>query len=128
MTKVVNSQVLLITNDMSIQASITNVFSSLRIDTKISESVIEAVHFLKQNTLPDLLILDLSLQDKRAMTLLERLREKANFNNLPVLVLTEFPDPTQIREALQAGANRYLTKMFISSNFLKTVEDMLPSK
>ncbi|GAB5494792.1 MAG: hypothetical protein Phog2KO_50070 [Phototrophicaceae bacterium] len=125
MTKIVNSQVLLITSDSSIQTSITDLFNRLSIDTKISESVIETVHYLKQNTLPDLLILDLTLQDNRAMTLLSRLREKTNFDNLPVLVLTEFPDPIQIREALQAGANRYLTKMFVGSNLLNIVEDML---
>jgi two-component system chemotaxis response regulator CheY len=87
-----------------------------------------AVTFLKANPIPDLLILDLNLQDNRVLQFLQQVRKQTDLANLPVLVLTDFPDPTQIREALQAGANRYLTKMFVGSNLLHTIREMLPSK
>ena len=53
------------------------------------------------------------------------MRARDQFAKLPVLVLTAVPDPDQVRGALQAGANRYLTKLFISKNLLKTVQEML---
>ncbi|MCC6802188.1 MAG: response regulator, partial [Anaerolineae bacterium] len=56
---------------------------------------------------------------------LEQLRRHSKLAHLPVLVLMSFPDPEQVRQALNAGANRYLTKMFMGKNLMTTVHEMI---
>ena len=84
-----------------------------------------AAHFLQTQSLPDIVVLDLSLPDNQGLVFLQQLRARDKYAKLPVLVLTEIPDPVQVRAALQAGANRYLTKLFVAKNLLSTLDEML---
>jgi two-component system KDP operon response regulator KdpE len=47
------------------------------------------------------------------------------FDNLPVLVLSAMAEPQEIRAALDAGADRYLTKPYLATNLLSVVQEML---
>jgi two-component system KDP operon response regulator KdpE len=58
---------------------------------------------------PDLVILDLGLPDEDGMTLLRDLR---GWSSVPVIVLSARVDEQDKIEALDAGANDYLTKPF----------------
>lgn len=76
---------------------------------------------------PDLLILDMAFKDNGhdPLDLLRQLRARSQFTTMPILVLTDEPDPLQIRAALQAGANRYLTKIFIRNNLIDTLKALI---
>ena len=47
------------------------------------------------------------------------------YDDLPVLILSALIDPERIRAALDAGADRYLTKPYIANNLLTVVQDIL---
>ncbi|MBE0690751.1 MAG: DNA-binding response regulator, partial [Anaerolineae bacterium] len=49
------------------------------------------------------------------------------FDDMPVIVLSALVDPQQIREALDSGADRYLTKPYIANNLVSYVLDVLSS-
>lgn len=74
---------------------------------------------------PRLIILDMMLPDVSGLEFLKQMRAKAQFDELPVLILSALADPQQIREGLQAGADRYLTKPYLANNLVITVQDML---
>jgi CheY-like chemotaxis protein len=82
---------------------------------------------LIQPPVPHLLIMDLAFKDgdHDPLNLLRQLRARPQFAAMPILVLTAEPDPLQIRAALQAGANRYLTKIFIRNNLIDTIEALI---
>ena len=42
-----------------------------------------------------------------------------------MLILSALIDPERIRVALEAGADRYLTKPYIANNLLTVVQDIL---
>ena len=44
-----------------------------------------------------------------------------------VIILSALADPAQIREGLEAGADRYLTKPYLANNLIRTVEEVLAS-
>lgn len=119
------ARLLVITQDIDFRQLIENLMRHERIQAAVIGSVAHAAHFLRGNALPDLVVLDLSMPNEPAIAFLQQMRHRDEFSRLPVLVVTAFPDPDLVREALQAGANRYLTKLFAAKNLLSTVEEML---
>lgn len=75
--------------------------------------------------MPQLLILDLMLPDISGLEFLRQLRSKRAFDDLPVLVLSALIESENIREALNSGADRYLTKPYIANNLVVIAQDML---
>ncbi len=66
---------------------------------------------------PDLLLLDLSLGDESGLDLIEDVKA----SGIKVLIYTMHDDPRQIRLALAAGADGYVTKREISSILYEAV-------
>lgn len=116
---------LLVTQDADVQRLVETLIEHRRVQGDFINSVQAAARFLQSNPLPDVLILDLSMPDNTALLFLEQMRQRDEFKKLPVLVLLDFPDPAQVRDALGKGANRYLTKMFINRNLLSTLDEMV---
>ena len=71
---------------------------------------------------PDLVILDLGLPDQDGMTFLRWLRQEAL---TPVIVLSARSDERDKVDALDAGANDYVTKPFGSAELLARVRTTL---
>lgn len=116
---------LMVTQDADVKKLVETLIEHRRVQGDFTTSVQAAARFLQNNPLPDVVILDLSLPDDTALAFLEQLRNRDEFKKLPVLVLTDFPDPDQVRDALGKGASRYLTKLFINRNLLSTLDEMV---
>ncbi len=116
---------LMVTQDEDVQRLVQTLIEHRRVQGDFTDSAQAAARFLQNNPLPDVVVLDLSLPDNTALLFLEQLRQRDAFKGLPVLVLTDFPDPDQVRDALGKGADRYLTKLFINRNLLSTIEEMI---
>ena len=71
---------------------------------------------------PDLIILDLGLPDLDGCSLIEIFREKSN---LPIIVLSARSNETDKVEALDLGANDYVTKPFGTEELLARVRAAL---
>lgn len=85
----------------------------------------EAAAVLRKTPLPDLVLLDLMLPEISGIDFLKQMRSKTVFDALPVIILSALADPAQIREGLEAGADRYLTKPYLANNLIKTVQEVL---
>ncbi len=85
----------------------------------------DAATVLREQPLPDLLLLDLMLPEVSGIDFLKQLRTKTAFDKLPVIILSALADPAQIREGLDAGADRYLTKPYLANNLVKTIQEVL---
>lgn len=94
-------------------------------ETIVADTAAFAAQILRTQPLPELLILDLMLPDISGMEFLRQLRSKRAFDSLPVLVLSALIETEQIREALNSGADRYLTKPYIGNNLVTIAQDML---
>lgn len=71
---------------------------------------------------PDLLIVDLGLPDGDGIVLINAIR---NYSNVPIIVLSARTSEESKVEALDAGADDYLTKPFGSSELLARVRAQL---
>lgn len=99
--------------------------SRIDVDTIPALNAKSAVQILREPPLPDMILLDLMLPEISGMDFLRQMREKDVFDNLPVVVMSAVIDPDQIREALDAGADRYLTKPYIANNLVTITTETL---
>jgi two-component system phosphate regulon response regulator PhoB len=117
--------ILVVDDDPSVRKLAEAILQRAGMRTALAENASEAAAILKGKPLPDLMILDLMLPDVSGMEFLRQVRSKSVFDDLLVLILSALADPDRIREGLGAGADRYLTKPYLSNNLAPTVQEML---
>jgi CheY-like chemotaxis protein len=59
---------------------------------------------------PRLVILDLNLPKRNGKDVLRHIRHRAQWNHVPVVILTSSNTPTDREEAIRLGANQYIRK------------------
>lgn len=69
----------------------------------------KAVDFIKKEK-PDLVLLDIMLPNLNGIDILDELRKDSKFQDLPVVMLTNYGDEENIRRSLDLGALDYLKK------------------
>jgi DNA-binding response OmpR family regulator len=74
---------------------------------------------------PDLMILDVMLPDVSGIDFLRMMRQNGEYDDVPVLMLSALIDPDQIRVAIDAGADRYLTKPYVGNSLVSIVQELL---
>lgn len=79
-----------------------------------AESALEALDMLDELT-PDLFILDNMMPGMSGIELCRQLRGRAQTAQTPIVMLSAMSDEKTIQEALDAGANDYLSKLTVLS-------------
>jgi DNA-binding response OmpR family regulator len=119
------SRVLVVDDDREILSLVNMLLARVGMEVFTAETAAEAAQVLRQQPLPDLVILDLMLPDVSGLELLRQMRAKDVFDGLPVVILSALADPKEIREGLDVGADRYVTKPYIANNLINVVQDLL---
>ncbi len=117
--------ILVVDDDEGLQKLVVTLLNRANMDAVAAGTVAQAVQVLRQQPKPDVMVLDLMLPDVNGIEFLRRIREKPFFNDMPVIILSALADPDQIREGLKTGADRYLTKPYLSNNLVRTVQEVL---
>ncbi len=120
-------QVLVIDDDPELCDLVQTLLGRIGIETTAAGTAAQAAQHLKKAELPDLIILDLMLPDVDGLAFLKQMRSRAMFDNIPVLVLSAMVDPDLIKQALDEGADRYLTKPYLANNLVSTVQELVRS-
>jgi CheY-like chemotaxis protein len=77
-------------------------------------------------TCPDLILLDIALQDMDGFEVCRRLKSDAVTSGIPVVHKTAvYPDPEHRRRGLEAGAEEYLTEPIDPDTLVSTVKRLL---
>jgi len=72
----------------------------------------DAMSFLRQGALPDIIITDLNTPEMGGLELIEQLRTSGYFTAIPVLVLSGDENTETRIKCLDSGADDYLVKPF----------------
>jgi two-component system chemotaxis response regulator CheY len=84
-----------------------------------------ATEALLSGKLPDLMILDINMPEVSGLDLLEYIRRRTEWNNMPVIMLsTEAADVT-VDKAIKLGANGYVTKPVTIEELERVIESAL---
>lgn len=118
-------RILVIDDDPEVRQLVRIMLTRVGMDVIDAETVSKGVRSLANPPLPDLVLLDLMLPGESGMDFLRQVRARSAFNAMPIIVLSALVDPNQIRDALAAGADRYLTKPYIANNLVSYVQETL---
>jgi two-component system, chemotaxis family, chemotaxis protein CheY len=90
---------------------ITSLGSLQQVKSTQAGSGLEAIERLAIEPV-DLMVLDLNMPDMHGMEVIDFVRKHQVYRDIPIVVLTTKGEESSRRDALAAGANRYLTKPF----------------
>jgi signal transduction histidine kinase len=80
-----------------------------------------------QNVLPDLILLDLMMPHKDGLQVCKELREYAPTAGIPIILLTARADEEVKFDALEKGANDFLSKPFSSIELTARIKNLIDS-
>lgn len=80
---------------------------------------------LATERLPALIVLDLGLPDRPGLEVVRTLRKDPDMQDLPVIALTGRVGPTEERECLAAGCDRYLAKPVSPGQLLRELPTLI---
>lgn len=119
--------ILIAVNERSILDSIENALKVKGISIHTAENVKDAATILLSEKI-DLLIVDMNLPEQGGKYLIEFTRKKADFPNLPIILITAVPDSENVFKAKELGINGILSKPINVEEMLKTVTGLLEKK
>jgi CheY-like chemotaxis protein len=95
----------------------------------VVEDGVKAIDYLgnaaRQDQLPSLILLDISLPKASGFEVLTWIRKHAAFARVPVVMLTGSGDPADVGRALSLGANSYLVKPGSGVAFMEMIQSLL---
>lgn len=96
-------------------------------DVLEAESASHALDILKE-TVPDLFIVDVMMPGTDGIELCLKLRGQPETAEKPVIMLSAFGDSRFVEQAMDAGANAYLTKPITRQHLLAEVTQQLDKR
>jgi YesN/AraC family two-component response regulator len=80
------------------------------------------------NKMPDMIISDIMMPIMDGLQLCKKLKEDINTSHIPIILLTARVTMLQMKEALELGADDYITKPFSSNILLLKIKNILLSR
>ena len=117
----IREKILIVEDEKSIAHFISTILNSNDYETLLARSGSEAKTMISSHC-PDLVILDLGLPD---MDGIDVLRELRSWSSLPVVVVSARSHEHDKVQALDLGADDYLTKPFLMQELLLRVQHLL---
>lgn len=81
-----------------------------------------------QSAKPNVIILDVEMPKMNGIQVCERIRKIPELNDVPILILSAYAQPEDIKKGLAAGANQYMTKPFKVNQLIETIRKLIPGK
>lgn len=100
-------------------------FLSKHYEVEAKNDGLEAIAWLQQGNIPDLIITDLQMPNIDGLELIKRLKESGYFKNIPIIVLSSKDSSSDRVQCLKAGADDYLMKPFNPEELLIRIEKIL---
>lgn len=115
-------QILLATADQHLVSMIQDALKTSPVSCTVVDNVQIAARLLQNDTRPDIVLLDLSIA--HSLTFIQEMRRVKIFADLPLLALVNEPDSEQIKPALEAGADRWVTTGFMRTTLFNVIKQL----
>jgi len=119
------SKLLIVDDEIDIREFAKKFFSKRGIDVFTAGGGIEALKIIDEDH-PDLVLLDIQMEEINGIEVLQRLREAQN--NIKVIMVTGTEDPKIINEANRLGVRGYVHKPLVLEELEKIVLSELSNK
>jgi len=115
---------LLVEDYVTMRKAITKVLSSLNMEIVEACNGVEAIQTLDRERI-DIVFTDLVMPEMDGFELCEEIRRRPDMRDLPIVVISTHRDAPYVLQALQSGADDYLTKPFTAPLAERVVERIL---
>ena len=85
----------------------------------------QALVTLQEQTIPDLIVLDVMMPGMDGFTLCRNIREKPATKTIPILMLSAKGDSASVMQGMNAGASDYLPKPILHHDLVSKIQQML---
>ena len=107
-----NSTKILIVEDDAYMQAILQEYHSADYETRVSADGIDALSFLQNGNIPDLIIADLNTPKLGGLELIKQLKVSDFFSAVPVIILSGEESSEKRIKCLNAGAEDFIVKPF----------------
>ncbi|KQR70385.1 response regulator transcription factor [Pedobacter sp. Leaf176] len=104
-------KVLIVEDDVFMQAILEEILSSTY-DIDIRSNGMDALSFLQNGNIPDLIIADLNTPKLNGLQLVEQVKVSDFFNSVPIIILSGEESSDKRIQCLDAGADDFIVKPF----------------
>ncbi len=116
---------ILVVDDKSSISNLLVQFLSSQYIIETKEDGLEALTWLQQGNIPDIIITDLQMPNMDGVELIQRLKESGYFKNIPIIVLSSKDSSADRVQCLKLGAEDYIVKPFNPEELLIRIEKIL---
>ena len=116
-------RILVVEDEPNIVISLRFLLENAGFDVEVETNGREALEHILSNT-PDALVLDVMLPELDGFEILQKIRSDENVSGLPVLMLTAKGQREDRKNALDFGADLFITKPFSNSEVVEAVESL----
>ena len=122
----VKKKVMLVEDDVFVSDIYQVKMHSEGIDVIAVMNGMEAIKSLEEGIIPDLILLDIVMPYMDGLEVLRKVKKNDAWKNIPIILLTNLSDKSQIDECFELGANDYIIKShFTPSEVMKKVYALL---
>ena len=100
-------------------------FLSRSFEVHTREDGLQALEWLQEGNVPDLILTDLQMPNIDGIELIKRLKESGYFRDIPVIVLSSKEGSEDRIKCLRLGAEDYMVKPFNPEELLVRIEKVL---
>lgn len=115
-------KVLIVDDSDSMRNIERSLLVEMNIETVEAENGIQALELLRTEHHFDLILLDINMPKMNGLETLKKIKECADYTDIPVIMCTTCKSKEHVSAALKLGANNYIVKPFTTESFIRKVE------
>ncbi|HEY6095017.1 MAG TPA: response regulator [Gallionellaceae bacterium] len=116
--------VLIVDDSLSVRNSLLQLIQDAGYRAETARDGLDAIDTLRTFK-PDVLLTDLEMPNMNGVELTYHLRERADMNRLPIIMITSRSQEKHRRMAEQAGVTTYITKPYNDNELLQTIRSTI---
>lgn len=121
---ITQKNILIVDDDLSIRTLLEH-FVGMHHHVKSFDGGMQALVWMQQGNIPDLIIADLMMPDLDGFSFLSNVRSSAFFRHIPVVMLSGMENSKEKIKSLKLGANDYMVKPFNPEELIMRVNNLL---
>lgn len=118
-------RVLIVDDSPTVRALHRSVVQAAGYDVQVADDGVDALALMEKRT-PDLVVTDVQMPRMDGLTLIRRIRERAAWKRLPIVVVSQYGRQDDLQKAAALGADRYVVKSaFKPDEFIGIIGELL---
>lgn len=118
-------KILVVDDEADIRALLERRLSKIGYRVEMAANGLHALQKMRGGFLPDLIVCDVKMKGMDAVELLSELRKNDILKDVPVLIMTAFPQRNTVIEATKLGVKEFLLKPFQSRDLETKIQAIL---